>query len=213
MKKAFTLLELIFVIIVIGILAALILPQTKVNSLQDAALQVQSDIRYTQHLAMIDDKFNANDTNWYKKRWQIIFSKQDNSNDQWAYTIFSDTNGDSTGRPNEDEIAINPMNHKQRMTGGYNSVTHLDINDASFVGMKKMNLGMSYGITDINFSCTQRFSFDYLGRPIKSDLSSNSSPYDNNDLIYNDCNITLKNNTDSITIQISPETGYTKIFY
>lgn len=37
--------------------------------------QVIAHIRYTQHLAMMDDKFNADESTWYKRRWQIWFSK------------------------------------------------------------------------------------------------------------------------------------------
>ncbi|MBA1433268.1 MAG: prepilin-type N-terminal cleavage/methylation domain-containing protein [Epsilonproteobacteria bacterium] len=40
MKKAFTMLELVFVIVVIGILAALILPRTKTNPVQAAAQSI-----------------------------------------------------------------------------------------------------------------------------------------------------------------------------
>jgi prepilin-type N-terminal cleavage/methylation domain-containing protein len=57
MKRfAFTMLELIFVIIVIGILAVLAMPSFNKNSLAEAAEQVAGHIRYTQHLAMVDDK-------------------------------------------------------------------------------------------------------------------------------------------------------------
>ena len=60
-KKAFTLLEIVFVIVVIGILATVILQRRQDNSLREAALQLISDIRYTQHLALTDDKYNPKD--------------------------------------------------------------------------------------------------------------------------------------------------------
>ncbi|MEN4054272.1 MULTISPECIES: type II secretion system protein [Sulfurimonas] len=219
MKKAFTLLELVFVIVVIGILAALILPRTKTNPVQEAAVQVQSHIRYTQHLAMIDDKYDSNDVNWYKKRWQILFSSNGSSDNKWAYTIFADTIGGSTGNPDEGEIAINPSNPNERMTGGQTSSVNLDINNANFVGMRKMNLGLTYSITNVTFSSScstgssTRLSFDHLGRPIKSNLSSNTAPYDGNDLLQSDCNITLTDGIETAIIQISPETGYARLIF
>ena len=73
MKKAFSLIELVFVIVIIGILAAVIIPSVKSNKLRKAAIQLVSHIKYTQHLAMINDKFEISDNSWYKKRWQIIF--------------------------------------------------------------------------------------------------------------------------------------------
>jgi prepilin-type N-terminal cleavage/methylation domain-containing protein len=219
MKKAFTLLELVFVIVVIGILIAIMLPKTKNNFLYEAAIQVQSHIRYTQHLAMMDDKYDSNDSNWFKKRWQIVFTNTDFSNDKEAYTIFADILGVSSGNPNEKEIALNPLNHNQRMTGGYGNTSPivLDINDKAFVGMKKMNLGESYGVSSVTFSnsCTlnnsRRLAFDHFGRVIKSNLSSNTKPYDSNDLLQKDCNITLSNGSESVVVQVKAETGYVRI--
>ncbi len=85
MRKAFTLLELVFVLVVIGILAAVIIPNTRTNPVREAAVQLVSHIRYTQHLAMVDDKFDAANANWYRDRWQIVFIGN-------KYSIISDIN-------------------------------------------------------------------------------------------------------------------------
>lgn len=215
--------ELVFVIVVIGILAAVIIPNTKTNPLQEAAIQLLSHIRYTQHLAMVDDTFNKNDANWYKKRWQIVFINSTNANNNYAYTIYSDHIGGSTGDPNLAEIAINPENSNQLMTGGSSGgEAALDYNHPSFPGMKKLNLGMSYGITNILFSAecsvsgSKRIAFDYLGRPIKGKLGSaggggNTTAYEDDNLIQNNCDITLTDGSASVIIRILPETGYASI--
>jgi len=72
-KKAFTLIELIFIIVIMGILIAVIVPRVNSNKLDEAAIKLISDIRYTQHLAMVDDKFNKDSSNWFKERWRIVF--------------------------------------------------------------------------------------------------------------------------------------------
>ena len=217
MKKAFTMLELVFVIVVMGILAAAIIPSTRANPIHEAAVQVLSHIRYTQHLAMMDDKYDAADANWYKKRWQILFSSNGSSGNAMAYTIFSDTSGASTGNPDEAEIAINPSNPSQRMTGGQTSTVSLNIDNAAFVGMNKLNIGRSYGVTGLVFSAScssgvggsRRLTFDHMGRPIKSNLSSNTQAYDANDLVQSNCDITMThNNGDTIVIRVEEETGY-----
>ncbi len=219
MKNAFTMMELIFVIIVIGILSATMLPHFQDTSLRQAAQQVLSDIRYTQHLAMVSDKYDANDTNWYKKRWQIMFGSTNFSNHQISETIFSDFLGSSTGNPNESEIAISPLNPAQRMTGGYGSGSPvvLDINHANFVGIHAMNLGETYGITDLTFSssCTisgsKRIAFDYIGRPLFGSLRTSTRPYQKERILKEICRITLIKGEDNISIEIYPESGFAEI--
>jgi len=221
MKTAFTLIELIFVIIVIGILSAVMIPNIENNSLQQAAQQVASDIRYTQHLAMIDDKYSSKQSEWYKERWQIVFANDNQyANNKPAYTIFSDsynnTSHSYSGDPKESEIAINPGNVNKIMTGGYNNTAALNYNDENFKGSRELNLGETYGITLVTLSngCSYgRISFDYLGRPFSGDQSTMTAPYKANTqrLISRDCNITLFQNNDKIVIQVSPETGFLKI--
>lgn len=219
MKKAFTMIELVFVIVVIGILAAVIIPSTRTNPLQEAAIQVLSHIRYTQHLAMVDDKYDKDNLDstdsvkWYKERWQIFFANTVGSGDSWAYTIFSDSAGDSTGVPSTNEYAVNPANPSKFLTGGYSIAP--DHTQAT----KKLNIGMSYGITDVTFSAScngtgasKRIAFDHLGRPIQGSLSSNTQAYDSDDLIQSDCDIILTHvNSDTITIRVQEETGFSCI--
>ena len=223
MKKAFTMIELVFILVVIGILAATIIPRTRTNPVQEAAIQLVSHIRYTQHLSMVDDNYNASNPNWYKERWQMVFIHSTNANKKYAYTIYSDRTGGSTGDPNVKEIAKNPQNPSQLMTGGSSGgEAKLSYNHSDFPGMKKLNLGMSYGITDITFSdsCSvansERIAFDYLGRPIKGKLGAasgggNVTAYESDNLIQSDCIIELTNDVESIKLKIARETGFTCI--
>jgi len=220
MKKAFTLLELVFVIVVIGILAAIIIPNTKTNPLQEAATQLVSHIRYTQHLAMMDDKFNVNNNKWYKERWQLIFSNGAETGNQEAYSIFADTAGTSTGNVNPSEVALNPQNSNQLMSGGFSGAANaLNITHDDFTGMRKLNLGRSYGVTNVTFndgcSTARRIAFDYLGRPIQGNLRTTTSVYHTTSqrLVVDDCNIVLTDGIDNITITIRPETGYVSITF
>jgi len=74
--------EFVFVIVVVAILAILALPRLDRDLKQEAANNILSAIRYTQHLALIDDKTDPFDPSWQSKLWNISFS---NSN----YTITS----------------------------------------------------------------------------------------------------------------------------
>jgi len=214
MKKAFTLLELVFIIVVVGILAAVIIPNTRRDTLREAAIQLVSHIRYTQHLAMVDDKFNVNDANWYKKRWQIIFGSSTYTNGKIAYTIFSD-NAASAGHSNPGltEIARDPMSSDKYLSGGYSGT--LQTNDTR--ANKKMNLGESYDIVNVVFGggclgTNKRISFDQMGRPIQGVLHNNNQSYISNQLLLNTCTLTLVDgNANNLVIEIEPETGYTHI--
>lgn len=212
MKRAFTLIELVLVIVVIGIISAVMVPRINRSTLNDAAHQIISHIRYTQHLAMLDNKFDPDDPQWFKRRWQLDF--RDPASDNVYYTIYQDLNlnGSASTVVSKNEIAKNPLNPKQLLTA-------LSANSA--VNSKEMLLSKKYGITSITFSSScsysgsQRISFDYLGRPLYGNPKSLNTIYNNNfgstgvRLIKNRCVITLtdvENNTAQIAIE--PETGY-----
>ena len=224
MKKAFTMLELVFVMVVVGILSVMIAPNFQGNNLRQAADQVVSHIRYTQHLAMMDNKFSTTDANWFLGRWQIRFFENltftavlppaNRYSDIWAYSIYSDSAGYS-GLPNMSEMAIDPLDPESYLSGGYNNTLHVEDKKAN----KSMRLGEEYGVTDITFgggcrSNVRYISFDHLGRPFNSFPAS--SPYEIGSpgwhkLLTSACNITITDGIDSIVIAIEPETGYTHI--
>jgi type II secretory pathway pseudopilin PulG len=222
--KAFTMMELIFITIIIGILAAIIIPKSQGTRLREAADQIVSHIRYTQHLAMMDDKFDPNNSEWFKERWQIRFMNQasidGDATKYWSYVIFSDKPGYG-GEPEADEIARNPLNPSKKLIGGTSSIiTNIDYNDPR--ATRELNLGKKYGITDVEFNRTcsngippnnsKRLAFDYLGRPLKGSIDGSTAPYDNSRLIIRQCTITLTNSAhESINIIIEPETGFARI--
>lgn len=83
--RAFTMLELVFVIVVVGILSFIAASSFQRNTVQ-ATDQLLSHIRYTQHLAMTDDKFNAGIANWYRNQWHLDIVVD---NTLWVYSVLS----------------------------------------------------------------------------------------------------------------------------
>ncbi|WP_067177227.1 Tfp pilus assembly protein FimT/FimU [Sulfurospirillum sp. UCH001] len=202
MKKAFTMLELVFVIVIVGILSYFVSSSFQRNPLREAADQVVSHIRYTQHLAMIDDKFDPNDATWFRENWQFEFRRLSNPL-QIYYVIYSDTdqNGNADTVTHR-EVAIDPL------TKNYLDGTNT-----------KLDITKSFGITNVQFTANchvgagiGELSFDVIGRPYYYTTSTqppqiNMYQY----LLMQDCNITLVNPDGNITITITPETGYTYI--
>lgn len=213
MKKAFTMMEFVFVIVIIAILTVAILPRIESNSLREAAIQVISHIRYTQHLAMVDDQYDANDANWFKGRWQIRFGSSAYTNNEMAYAIFLD-DGAYDGNPNLSELAIDPIHNGRYLSGGWSGILYTSDERAN----KDMNIGLTYDIANVGFAggCAsvnqKRLTFDHLGRPLWGTVHSLNRPYEANKIIQRSCEIILTNSSgDSVTIAIEPETGYAHI--
>jgi len=234
MKKAFTMIELVFVLVVVGIITAMIAPNFQNTSLREAANQIISHIRYTQHLAMMDDKYDLNSSQWYRQRWQIAFSTASGTR---SYYIFSDLpssgknaydgNPDANNDYTKVEVARNTLDRFRYLIGVPNSNF---ANSSTERLTEDLNIGKKYGISQVNFSggtrsTVKRILFDNLGRPYRGTGSSTAthplnSPVDfiattpiYIKLCTKDCigDKKVASNNGEIVIKIEPETGYAHI--
>ena len=179
MKKAFTLIELVFVMIVLGILTFALWPTKQPTQALEAARQIVAHIRYTQHLALNDDKFATHtDTDgtkqniakdWYKRLWRITFSNggvdKKCKNGGWRYAVYQNiAKGLSDkGQPNgANEAAMNPAQAGKALSACYSGLSQNTSDE--------LNLQQTYKITNIDFSDfatdgrIQGIIFDELGR-------------------------------------------------
>lgn len=233
MKKAFTMLELIMVIVIVGVLAAVIIPRTGSNKLAECAVQLISDIRYTQHLGMVDDKYDTGEPLWFRQRWQLSFST---SSGTLSYMIFSDKpsfTGSYDGNPGANntytsvEVAHNPLNANIYMIGAAN--TSFDNYNASRL-TTRLDIKKTYGIEAVKMtggtsSTVKRILFDHLGRPYRgTGASSATHPINFSVDFVATSTIRIKlctktcvgsnataNNDNELIIAIEPETGYAHI--
>jgi len=200
--SAFSMIELVLVIVVLGILAALAMPRLERDLRQEAKDNLLSAIRYTQHLALIDDKTDPFDTSWQKKLWKITFSTSTLGNMAFFYTISSDIN--KNGSISKNETAIDPANGKHMFNTNGNPTIGSDESPNIFIGKK-------YGIISMTFNggCSaQHIAFDQLGRP-HNGLGSATNSY--SQYMTSDCRITVgftNTNITPIIITIATETGY-----
>ncbi len=206
MKRfAFTMLELVFVIIVIGIISVLSIPNMSTNPLQQAAEQIASHIRYTQHLALMEDKYNDQNATWFASNWQIWFRIY---NGKYYYEVFSDK--DQEGNSDANEEAIDPLTNNN-LGNGDNGVGLPSNNDINITG----KFGITSMVVSDNCKIGQggKIAFDNLGRPY-GDVS-----YDPNNPYYKyltqPCTINIKHggSDTNATITIQPETGYVSVVY
>ncbi len=187
MKKSFSLLELVIVLLVVGILYSSVKWSLFDTSLRQAANQIVSHINYTRHLALKDNKMqyypinnSATEMNrskyWFKQWWQIkfrYFTKNGVTN--YFYEIFTDLpyngshNFSKVGNlPNNPtswalSYAKNPLNGKYLV--GKNQENSGD-NNFPKESDDKLNLTATYGITNIiynNFYSSNTLIFDNYG--------------------------------------------------
>ncbi|BDY13839.1 pilus assembly FimT family protein [Hydrogenimonas cancrithermarum] len=196
MKNAFTILELIAVIVIVAILSIVMIPRFSDSKLREAADQIISHIRYTQHLAMIDDRYDPQKNEWYKERWQIGFWQCTGSYD-WYYVVGHDL--DHGGGIGNSEAAINPSDNKHLFTSNSCNLS----NDQSGEILITKKFGINNVILSSSCGNNKHIAFDNLGRPYKSTLGSNIY-----DLVNNTCRIHFIADDGDFYISIEPETGY-----
>ena len=200
--------ELVMVIVVLGILASLAMPRMERDSRQEAGDNILSAIRYTQHMALMDDKTNPNSATWQRALWQIRFS---NSGNEWWYTIAS--NNDLNNNLDQNESAIDPANGHYMHSG--NATIDSDESPNIFLTKK-------YGINNVTINdCTNQsnvlgmpnhIAFDYMGRPHRSVTQGGNHDF-RTYINSMDCVLTFsfESGEDNLIIRIARETGYAQI--
>lgn len=222
--RAFTLLELVLVILILGIMISIVQINTKQDKLIYGAKQILNDINYVRNLAMIQESFRSTDLSvakkeWYKSRWQLYFINSAATNYEQTYTIFLDKNGDGNAnlgkKNNKDrEIAVDILNPNKLMNSGQSGVINKDDEKAT----RRFNIFKKFGIVKVELkgSCGKngatKIIFDEFGR-LYSPLSNSKSVYEKNLAKTNqECIIRLTSiQKNQICIVIDPLSGFAYI--
>jgi len=201
-NKSFSLIELVFIVIIISLISVQFFPKNIKSNLNQAAHKIIIHLKNTRYQAMIDNKFNHEDELWFRERWTLKFQNCQKSLGGVYYVVYSDTN--HGGHINKSETLKDPLTQKW-LYSNYDC-------DASYNESKDILLTKEYGVTKVIMSCNStstigQLSFGYDGQ-VYTKLGRKSS--DTYKYALNEtCNITLYDKSNNnVTIKIHPNTGY-----
>jgi len=204
-KKSFSLLELLFIIVIIAIVSFGFFPKNIKNDLNLAASKIIIHLKNTRYQAMIDNKFNHDDEFWFRERWTLKFQNCQKSIGGLYYVVYSDTN--HGGHINKSETLKDPLTQKW-LYSNYDC-------EASSNESKDILLTKEYGVTKVNISCNNtstigQLSFGYDGQVYTKLGTKNNDTYKY--LLKEPCNINLYDKSNNkVTILIEPNTGYIRL--
>ena len=219
MKKAFTMIELVIAIVIIGILSTIAIQKLHTNTLTSAAKSVINDLRYLQYLALNNDAYDGSKT-YASKRWQFkkhcvankTFGGRQICGTNIGYTIFSDEDGDGKIKPDGSELTTDYLESDKFLGAIYENTT-LKIDKFP----ARTDLTKAFGINNIrifylhqtptgaNIEEDDKFFLNELGETRINNLKSTIIMR----LQKNSANTTTA--SDSICIKIEGKTGFISV--
>jgi hypothetical protein len=203
LKKTFSLIELIFVILIIGIVISSFQIKNNVSKLNLAHEQLILHLKYLRYIAMLDNKYDDNDSLWFRKMWTIKFLNCQKKFGGYYYVIYSDKN--KNGAISKSESLKDPLTNNH-------IYSYQCKEDSLFDKSKFVLLTKEYGIKDIQISCNEtntigQLSFSNNGN-VYSKLATKSNKLGKYE-IEEICYISLKDgNKNEKIIKIYPKTGF-----
>jgi len=211
MNRAFTILEIVFVIVVLGILYTIASSSLANDRRQQAIESIYNALQQTRHMALIDNRTNPSDPEWQQELWHIHFaqakSRENGAKKGYFYTVSSNLNHGAN--VNKDETAIDPSNGKYYYNRNGDEKINSDESPALF-------LSKNFGVENIKFSggCgpSTYIAFDHLGRPYVGGIYKAKELY--SQVMLKDCYIEVEfegDNLERAIFTIEEETGHVSV--
>ena len=188
-------LELVFVLVIVGILSISIIPQLERDNTGEAAYQIARHIRLAQHHALMEDRYDDGNPNWRETMWRITFVAGTSGQ---CYQVWADRNGNGVNLA-ANERAVDPGTGDWVWGGTTCADTTVGVNEEVLLWKK-------FGVTALT-KCgnIRNLAFDHLGRP--GEISLNTM-----NLLTADCSINVEVDGDTnATIVVSRDSGYVRV--
>jgi hypothetical protein len=196
---AFSLIELIFTVVLVSIIASQFIPKNNLSKLNLAADKIILYLKYTRYVAMIDNKFDASDTKWYKARWTLKFLNCRKSVGGLYFVIGSEKSPYG-GQLSEDECAKDPITNKWLYSSNY---CKLDEDRSKYI-----LLTQEYGVTRVDIYCNKYSKHNKISFGADGNTYCKTNTI-SEDILTKTCYIKLYDiQENNITIAIEPVTGF-----
>jgi len=204
-KKSFSLIELIFVIMLLAIITSQVSLKNNLSKIKLAKQQIVLHLKYTRYIAMLDNKYDNNNSLWFRKRWTMKFLNCQKKIGGLYYVIYSDEN--LNGSISKEETLKDPLTSNYIYSFQCKEDTVYDKN-------KLILLTKRYNIESINISCNKTSTIGQLSFDINGELHSKLSTKDNEHDKYKikkDCEIEIIDKFENKEIIIiAKNTGFIK---
>ena len=199
MKKSFTLLELIFTIVIIAIVSSIIIPKPQYSNLDQAAQRIILYLKHIRYLALVDNKYSLTNNEWFKARWTLKFQNCSNDEDGLYFVVYSDESG-GTAHFKKSECAKDPITSKYL----YSSSSCISKKDES----KYILLTKEYGITRVAMTCNETSTIGKISFGERGNIYSLIGTLADN-ILTETCYIKLFDKDGKfVKIAIEPQTGF-----
>ena len=174
MKKAFSFLEVILVISLLGFLYTAFIPKTNISKIDEVSNRLVLYLKQTRYQALINDKYNKDDTLWHKQRWTLKFFRCRKDVGGIYYSIYTDKN--SSGHPSMEDSLKDSLNQKNIYSTNY---CNENLNNSKYVLITK-----NFNINEVNVSCNETSSLGQLSFGADGKIYSKLSNIENDNTSY-----------------------------
>ena len=204
MKRSFSFLELILTLTLLTFLYTIFIPKHNTNNINELTDKLSLYISYVRYKALLDEKYDENDSLWHKKRWTIKFFRCRDEEDGIYFSIYSDKN--KTGHPSTEDSLKDPLSNKYIFSSNY---CKENAKNSKYVLLTK-----NFNVENIDMSCNSTSSLGQLSFGSDGKVYSKLSNHENESNEYeinSPCEIRLRTKKgEEGKVLIESITGYVK---